>query len=204
MTDDFVRLVSQENSATRGGEYRATYPPGPHTNNHGLDPFFDDDEDPDSAIPNASNSDVNNLISPIAPPPDSAFGSFKAMQSTDSGLPLSKHAAPPAGVEPQGWNFEDEDIQMPTLSSSPMPSRSRRKSWKWRWPWQGPQEYVGERVIALNEEHVNLSEGYCDNYISTSKYNFATFVPKFLAGALFFPCLCGHSPYSFRAILKVC
>ncbi|KIJ30028.1 hypothetical protein M422DRAFT_36734 [Sphaerobolus stellatus SS14] len=36
------------------------------------------------------------------------------------------------------------------------------------------------RVIALNDEHVNLAEGYCSNYVSTSKYNIATFLPKFL------------------------
>ncbi|KAF8512600.1 Ca-transporting ATPase [Hysterangium stoloniferum] len=182
MTDDFARLVSRANPAARGGQYRPTYPPGARPNTNGLDPFFDDDDDPDTATPHASSHNVNHLISPIDHPPDSAFGSFKAMQSTDSGLPLSKHAAPPAGLEePHGWNFDEEDVQLPSLSASAMPSRSKAKRRKWRWPWQKAQERVGERVITLNDERTNLSEGYCNNYISTSKFNVATFLPKFLA-----------------------
>lgn len=36
------------------------------------------------------------------------------------------------------------------------------------------------RTIILNDNNANHSMGYVDNYISTTKYNFATFLPKFL------------------------
>lgn len=39
----------------------------------------------------------------------------------------------------------------------------------------------GERIIRLNDPVTNDREGrFCDNYISTSKYNIITFTPKFL------------------------
>ena len=36
------------------------------------------------------------------------------------------------------------------------------------------------RVIHINDPLINSSFGYSDNHISTTKYNFATFLPKFL------------------------
>ncbi|RPB18470.1 phospholipid-translocating P-type ATPase [Terfezia boudieri ATCC MYA-4762] len=38
----------------------------------------------------------------------------------------------------------------------------------------------GPRVIHLNNPHANALGKYVDNHVSTAKYNFATFVPKFL------------------------
>lgn len=47
------------------------------------------------------------------------------------------------------------------------------------------KELEGERIIRLNDPITNDKEGkFCDNYISTSKYNVITFLPKFLAGEL--------------------
>jgi phospholipid-transporting ATPase len=53
---------------------------------------------------------------------------------------------------------------------------------RWCWPWQRAREREGDRVIALNDERANLAEGHCSNYVSTSKYNLATFFPKFFTG----------------------
>jgi phospholipid-transporting ATPase len=39
---------------------------------------------------------------------------------------------------------------------------------------------IGPRVIYLNNPSANSSNKYMDNHISTAKYNFATFLPKFL------------------------
>jgi len=140
--------------------------------------------------------------------PDSAFvgANFKAMQSTDSGLPLKKNAVPPAGTGmPQGWDdFDEVEGALPVFNPSQTSgsiARSRgsgggRKR-KWRWPWQKEQERTGERVILLNNEAGNLAEGYCSNYVSTSKYNVATFLPKFLTGVFIFIFLtelsCSHA-----------
>ncbi|KAF2222598.1 putative phospholipid-transporting ATPase [Elsinoe ampelina] len=39
---------------------------------------------------------------------------------------------------------------------------------------------LGPRIIHLNNAPANAANKYCDNHVSTAKYNFATFLPKFL------------------------
>lgn len=39
---------------------------------------------------------------------------------------------------------------------------------------------LGPRIIYLNDAPANKTNGYLDNHISTTKYNIATFLPKFL------------------------
>ncbi|OBZ69638.1 hypothetical protein A0H81_10594 [Grifola frondosa] len=185
MSDEFVRLVSQANPAFR--QYQPAnsgYPPSsstpPSHHEDQLDPFFDDDDDV----------------------PDSAFGRPAAMQSKESGLPLARSGALPAGVDksqlslpgtvPSDWSFDDEPHTQPP-ASTPFPgsasfpstqSRHKRKSSKsfiqrLHWPWQKKEQVLtGNRVIALNNSIANAD--FCSNYVSTSKYNVATFAPKFL------------------------
>lgn len=228
MEDDFTRLVSQANPAA--SQYRPTYPPTTANTlraNNGLDPFFDDDDDLELGTPNSHHINVNTaihgrgggLLSPDAPP-DSAFASSnsKAMQSTESGLPLTRNAAPPAGAPtglPHGWGFDDDDVQIPEtfVGSAPFPGpstqpksevRREKRGWKWRWPWQKRKERMGERVIVLNDEHANLSEAYCSNYVSTGKYNVATFLPKFLTGTCIDYCtLIWHPDAPSRTIFEI-
>ncbi|KAJ7594628.1 calcium transporting ATPase [Mycena floridula] len=182
--NDFLRLVSQGNPATR--QYQAAnngYPPaGLYSDNQQspsnpqlLDPFFDDDDD--------------NI-------PDSAFGRPGPMQSQDSGLPLARSAAAPAGHSklsfgdgaPQGWNFDDDEFQAAPFEGSasfnaapisPASKSHKSKKRRWKWPWQKDKVLTGERVITLNNSDANLD--FCSNYVSTSKYNPLSFVPKFLA-----------------------
>ena len=184
MSDDFLRLVSQANPAT-SQYYPANnrYPPAPSVPNGSsgysdqpMDPFFDDEDIPDSA-----------------------FGPMDPMHSQESGLPLASSAALPSGVEfsdspkriPQNWNFDDDDDFRPSNGQSfPGPSSSSTakqpilKSKKWKWPWQREKVLTGERIIALNNSAANAD--FCSNFISTSKYNLATFLPKFLFGTLIF------------------
>ncbi|TBU23842.1 phospholipid-translocating P-type ATPase [Dichomitus squalens] len=180
MSDDFVRLVSQANPASRQQYQPANtgYPPS-SSPPQALDPFFDDDDDV----------------------PDSAFGRPPAMQSKESGLPFAGSGAPPAGVghsqlslptsiPPDQWSFDDDDHGPKTFTGSASfpgpsrgharkPSKSIKKKWKFNWPWQKKEQVLtGNRVIALNNPDANAE--YCNNYVSTSKYNIATFVPKFL------------------------
>ncbi|KIJ40687.1 hypothetical protein M422DRAFT_32137 [Sphaerobolus stellatus SS14] len=200
MADDFRRLVSSSNPAA-SSQYRPAYPPSadtPTTANQGLDPFFDDDDDLEMTSPAPAhgnggyNTHKGDLLGADLPP-DSAFASnYNAMHSTESGLPLSKNAAPPAGHGvPQGWDFDDSELALPTYEGAtafPGATDPRAQTTKklkpprkkFRWPWQKEQEKTGERVIALNDEQANLTEGYCSNYVSTSKYNIATFLPRFL------------------------
>ncbi|KAL4252396.1 Phospholipid-transporting ATPase [Abortiporus biennis] len=189
MSDDFVRLVSQANPAMRQQYQPANngyppstslQPPTQYSNNQSgqLDPFFDDDDEV---------------------MPDSAFASrHDAMQSQESGLPLARNAALPAG---HGSNLGDksqlslpphqdiisdwdEDNTAAPASSTPFsgfPGEKKPKSgrWKFKWPWKKEEkEMTGERLIALNNSTANAD--FCSNYVSTSKYNAITFVPKFL------------------------
>ncbi|KAK7473026.1 aminophospholipid translocase [Stygiomarasmius scandens] len=164
MSDDFLRLVSQANPAANRQYQPAHSYDSPNPNL--MDPFFDDDDEPDSA-----------------------FGRPLPMHSQESGLPLARSGAPPAGSgpsktslgEPQGWNFDDDTFtspsQLPPSSTSASKSKPPLKR-QWNWPWARKKETVGERVIALNNSAANVE--FCSNYVSTSKYNLVTFVPKFL------------------------
>ena len=172
MGDDFVRLVSQANPANN--QYQQTtngYPPK-SSRDQQLDPFFDD-EDEDG--------------------PDSAFSRPSPMpaHSQSSGIHLTKNAALPAGV-PQPWSFDDEDPHQTYPGSAlPLPSGSAPKEnqkkrripqIKWEWPWKKKERVLtGERTVALNTPSAN--DEFCSNYVTTSKYNMATFLPKFLLGA---------------------
>lgn len=194
MSDDFVRLVSQANPAHRS-QYQPAhngYPPSTsthqqHNDSQQLDPFFDDDDEA----------------------PDSAFGPIRqdAMQSKESGLPLTRNAALPAGVgasqvtlEPPRDILQDWDAEpLPPPSSNAKPFAGsaafpgsqtpyekgiskRPKRWKWKLPWSKHEEVLtGERIIALNNPTANVE--FASNYVSTSKYNAVTFAPKFLFGA---------------------
>ena len=186
MSEDFLRLVSQANPATR--QYQPThngYPPstGPYLDSpQQMDPFFDDDDE--------------NL-------PDSVFDRPAPMQSQESGLHLTRAAAPPAGSSssnqgfgdgvPQGWNFDDDDFQPHDQTSFPgsdqhqnQPSSPspRKRRWQWKWPWRKEKVLTGERIITLNNSIGNAD--FCSNSISTSKYSLASFAPKFLSGMLFY------------------
>ncbi|TFY56442.1 hypothetical protein EVJ58_g7642 [Rhodofomes roseus] len=182
MSDDFIRLVSQANPAARYQPANNGYPPpASQPSDQQLDPFFDDEDEYD--------------------PPDSAFGAPAAMKSQESGLPFSRAGAAPAGHSqvtlttaaiPPDWSFDDDEPPGSKQAGAPGPARGakpahkRRSSRsfvgqvkKLRWPWQKrDQVLAGDRVVALNNSDANTD--FCSNYISTSKYNIVTFVPKFL------------------------
>ena len=211
MSDDFLRLVSQANPAARqyqpaNGGYppsSSTSPYHQQTDSAQLDPFFDDEDDV----------------------PDSAFGRPAAMQSKESGLPLARSGAAPAGmhIAPDGDILQDwdDEVQQPPAGSNPFngsasfpgrgpPSsqpkaKAPRRPWKWKWPWNREETVLtGERVVALNNPAANGE--FSSNYVSTSKYNAVTFVPKFLFGVLR---LLRHTSFEslycirLRAILQV-
>jgi len=178
MNDDFRRLVSQVNPVASqyqpARDVSNAYPPSSSSAVQHMDPFFDDEDD--------------NI-------PDSAFGPPAPMRSQESGLPLASSAAPPAGTRssglgdrgPQDWNFDDDDFQpaggpTPHIGSIERPTITARLR-KWKWPWQKHKVPVGDRVIALTNSAANVD--FCSNSVSTSKYNFVTFVPKFFAGGGF-------------------
>jgi phospholipid-transporting ATPase len=174
MADDFTRLVSQANPAA--SRYHRTsngYPPSaPPYDSHNspqlLDPFFDDEDEGDL--------------------PDSAFGVVPTSHAKESALHLPSQAAPLAGTSklslptngvPQGWTFDQDDLPTQAHTSPPRNTRKAPRK-KWKFPWQKEQVLTGERVIALN--HPDANAEFLSNYVSTAKYNMATFVPKFFFG----------------------
>jgi phospholipid-transporting ATPase len=56
--------------------------------------------------------------------------------------------------------------------------------WKGRFPWQKETVLTGERIVFLNDSRGNDEQGFINNYVSTTKYSLATFMPKFLVGEL--------------------
>ena len=118
------------------------------------------------------------------------------MQSKESfGAPLKSNAAPIAGAgqskvslggQPQGWNFDDEDVAVPPLPTvaphAAQPPRRKRKKFQVKWPWAKEEKVEGERIVPLNTPGAGVE--FLHNGVSTSKYNIATFGPKFLFGAL--------------------
>lgn len=190
MSEQFINLVSQANPATR--QYQPThngYPPTTTYNHNSpevMDPFFDDDDD--------------FLDTAFGP----QVGRSTHMHSQDSGLPLREGAVPPAGSGAskttlaadgmsQGWTFDDDELQVPggappfkgsaafPGTNTPTEKGGTKSSWKkWKWPWQKEKKLTGERIIALNNTPMNVE--FCSNFVSTSKYNMVSFVPKFLAG----------------------
>lgn len=168
----YIHSDSTTNNITPSG-----YPPQPNL----MDPFFDDDDD------DASHSNFTMYSAQIP------------MQSQESGLPLARSAAPPAGIgtsstsltttpngQPQGWAFDDDSLS-PAFSPAPsfpaepsIPMRPLKRRRQWKWPWQRDKELTAERVITLNNALMNVD--YCSNFVSTSKYNMVSFLPKFLSG----------------------
>ena len=51
-----------------------------------------------------------------------------------------------------------------------------------RLPWQKERVLTGERIVFLNDSRGNGEQGFVSNYVSTTKYSLATFMPKFLIG----------------------
>jgi len=54
-----------------------------------------------------------------------------------------------------------------------------------RLPWQKEKVLMGERIIFLNDSRGNGEQGFVSNYVSTTKYNLVTFMPKFLVGEFY-------------------
>lgn len=88
-------------------------------------------------------------------------------------------------------DYEDEEMvmarEMATKGRSGLrkrPSDKLNDVWKVikRKLGNGPRIYEGERMIHINNQELNNPFKFCDNYVSTSKYNIVTFLPKFLTG----------------------
>lgn len=90
-----------------------------------------------------------------------------------------------------GFDFDEDDeeqIRERTSAASRASGKLKDKSSRM---WDGIMQSLGlrrkievggERTIYINDQAMNQQFKYCNNYVSTGKYNLVTFVPKFLAG----------------------
>lgn len=128
----------------------------------------------------------------------------RAPDSMDQVLPLAYSGASPAGsmnkspIYPsgpggvQGWTGfdEDDEEQLAIGRGASGPGAKQKGKEKMRDCWQGILEMAGlkkkpltgERKIFIGDQAKNAASGFSNNYVSTSKYNLVTFLPKFLFG----------------------
>ncbi|GAA5915739.1 uncharacterized protein JCM6883_002941 [Sporobolomyces salmoneus] len=152
-------------------------------------PFYDDDEDLATSGFGTSQPSL-----PYDSRPE--YGRNGASYSHDESL--TANAQKPAGFgqgrmgEPSRNMLDEDDeeiIQAKARLAAMQAKQSRRKGDTVQKVWEevrrilkgGPKVYEGERVIHLNNPTLNAANKYSNNSISTSKYNFVTFLPKFLA-----------------------
>lgn len=126
----------------------------------------------------------------------------KSKKPNEMKVPLATNAQAPAGhgLDAQGRTLRsevgmmDDDEEM-IASRRVIPSASQRRSkggvkdlWKQlKDTINGvPKDLTGERTIYINNPPLNESSKFANNYVSTSKYNLISFIPKFFAGALVF------------------
>lgn len=162
---DFNKLVSRANPAA--AQYQAPI-------NHGYPPNGDSERQNIFLIDDDLDEDDKTFTSE---PPHASFRP-SGMVSTESGLPLAKSAAEVAGTS---WMDDEPELEPPRPPRETVRERIRRE-WKPKWPWKKEEVLEGERVIEVNDEQANHVQGFDSNYVSTSKYNPVTFMPKFLLG----------------------
>ncbi|CCU81255.1 plasma membrane calcium-transporting ATPase 1 [Blumeria hordei DH14] len=72
------------------------------------------------------------------------------------------------------------DLSSPTTPNEPPKKFNFRRLWHSLGRGKVDPETLGPRIIHLNNPSANNANKFVDNHISTAKYNFATFLPKFL------------------------
>ena len=159
---------------------------------------FRDDDDPyrDEASPKAPIvQGVNKRLSRVG------FGSSgsqrRSGQYDDPELaighqPLASAGVLPAGREDagHGWRIDEDDEEQiaARLEAERRTAQSRGKA---RGSladllrdrllfWRTGRVLEGERLIHVNDPAANAPSKFTSNYVSTSKYNLVTFLPKFL------------------------
>lgn len=94
-------------------------------------------------------------------------------------------------VGTSGFLDEDDEVQMQERRLGGASRATGKIRSKGRDIWQDllhvfglghPKDLTGERTIYINDMPRNDALKYCNNYVSTGKYNLVTFLPKFLAG----------------------
>ncbi|KAK4055166.1 aminophospholipid translocase [Microbotryomycetes sp. JL201] len=147
------------------------------------DPYLDDDD-----LPNASQ---------VSLPYDRPIYDGDGPSTYSGKAPLTQNAQQPAGFgqgqigEParnMSIMDDDEDLAAARARIAAVEAKKRKARWDRkrivtelnRLLRRGPRVYEGDRVIQIGNPTLNLTQKWPGNSVSTSKYNLATFLPKFL------------------------
>ena len=101
----------------------------------------------------------------------------------DMDLPLTQ-----TGVAPAGTTLSPQHQPSPGPNATLDDAASGQSSGSSRWKFSGfhfgrappDPSTLGPRIIHVNDSPANSAQKFMDNHVSTAKYNFATFLPKFL------------------------
>ena len=151
-----------------------------------------------------NSDDPSTTRAPIVKNRASIPGLNRAPDSMDADIPLAQSGAMPAGsslgASPmypstpggvQGWTGFDEDdeeqLAIGTGSASAAKQKGKRKArdcWEAVLTMTGIKKkaLTGERTIHIGDQSKNTASSFINNYVSTSKYNLITFLPKFFFG----------------------
>lgn len=134
-------------------------------------------------------------------------GTGRSRPTYESQAPLAQSAQLPAGygqgqfgessfAKPAVGMLDDDEEMIASqrrvnkiiAGNSGRPSERIKGAWKELKDrvWGKPKVLEGERMIHINDYSLNESSKFSNNYVSTSKYNLITFVPKFFTGPSFF------------------
>jgi len=175
MADDFARLVFQANPASsHDSQYQRAHDGyAPSASPHDSRLLFFDDED---------EGDPPPQILPF--PALTLYKSRRAIYTCPARLRLwlVLHSAPKASLQAngtkQGWTFDQDE---PPARPPQPPSRNQEGfASKMEVAMEKEQVLTGERIVAFNNSDANAN--FLSNYVSTTKCNIVTFVPKFLFG----------------------
>lgn len=183
--------------------------PPPPAGNQNLDPFFDDDDD-DVYAPRVASASSLNVFGMGVGSSGGVGGGYQAPKGLTSGrygggnksieadLPLTQHAAAPAGRQNSlADGTGEQDYQFAPHSAARRTGQSSSGARAWfrgiDWAEYSPRELLRRqgkvvegvpRRIALNDELANREGNnggrFEKNSVSTGKYNVVSFLPIFL------------------------
>lgn len=131
--------------------------------------LFDDEQPHDDFNLHPRRTSTRRSILALPSGLTNLFPSWGQQNVSEMNIPLTER--PHSSSQPRQLSFAHDKPQT-------LPKRKRKVNYSF-WRKKKPVN-TGPRVIHLNGPAKNTAQGYIDNHVSTSKYNIATFLPKFL------------------------
>lgn len=165
--------LSREYSQTSGLDNYRRYSIDDYDDERSLHGYYNMEDDPAPSSQRLRNAKERNSILGLG---GGFMGRAKHMLGmgpdySEMDLPLTEAGARNARVD-----SADPDETTPTT-----PKKSRKPDFKFGFGRRkADPSTMGPRMIVLNNPPANAVHKFVDNHVSTAKYNFITFIPKFL------------------------